>query len=65
MYDPYDPTVYADPYPVYERLRRESPAYYNPARRFWALSRFEDVLRAAHDPATFSSASGLTIGAFG
>ena len=62
MYDPYDPQVQADPYPSYERLRREAPVYQNESLGFWALSRFGDVLGALHDPVTFSSASGITIG---
>ena len=63
MYDPYDPAVHDDPYPIYARLRAEAPVFHNETRDFWALSRFVDVLRAVHDPATFSSAQGITIGA--
>ena len=62
MYDPYDPAVQSDPYPVYERLRREAPVFHNERTGFWALSCFDDVLSALHDPVTFSSASGITIG---
>ena len=28
-YDPFDPGIDADPYPVYRRLREEAPLYYN------------------------------------
>ena len=62
LYDPYDPRVQEDPYPVYRRLRDEHPAYHNDSRGFWALSRFEDIWSAVHDPRRFSSASGLVIG---
>ena len=32
---------------------------------FWVLSRYEDVVAAARDPQTFSSAQGVTIPNFG
>ena len=57
-YDPYDPEIHADPYPVFRRLRDEVPLYYNETYRFYALSRFDDVQNALLDHATFSSAAG-------
>ena len=54
-FDPYDVDINADPYPVYERLREEAPAYYNDRYDFWALSRFEDVQNAHVNWQTFSS----------
>src|SRR5688572_16876023 len=45
-FDPYDVGINADPYPVYERLREEAPAYYNERYDFWALSRYDDVQKA-------------------
>ncbi|MGP0036628.1 MAG: hypothetical protein ACLP4R_18970 [Solirubrobacteraceae bacterium] len=54
-YDPFAELGVEDPYPLYARLRDEAPAYYNPDRDFWALSRFEDVQAAARDWETFSS----------
>lgn len=62
LYDPYDPRVQEDPYSVYRQLRDEHPAYHNESRDFWALSRFEDIWSATHDPGRFSSASGIVIG---
>ena len=59
-YDPLDPATLADPYPVYRRLRDEDPVHHVAGRDFWVLSRFADVFAAAGDPATFSSAQGLT-----
>jgi len=63
-YDPFDPAFRADPYPAYARLRDEAPAHRVAGREkvpeFWALTRFADIWEAARDPATFSSASGLT-----
>jgi cytochrome P450 len=56
VYDPYDYAIDADPHPVWKRLRDEAPVYYNEHHGFYALSRFDDVLNAHLDPATFSSA---------
>jgi cytochrome P450 len=56
VYDPYDYAIDADPHPVWKRLRDEAPVYYNAQHDFFALSRFDDVLQAHLDPATFSSA---------
>lgn len=60
-YDPYDPVTQADPYPSYRCLRDEAPVYHDERRGFWALSRFDDVLWAAHDPATFCSGEGIAL----
>ncbi|MGD0311924.1 MAG: cytochrome P450 [Acidimicrobiales bacterium] len=59
VYDPMDPAIQRDPYPIYRRLREEDPVH-RTARGFWVLSRFEDVYQAALDTSTFSSAQGLT-----
>jgi cytochrome P450 len=61
VFDPYDERFFADPAPAFARLREEFPAYRNPDRGFWVLSRFEDVWQALRDPETFSSASGITV----
>ncbi|MFO0690199.1 MAG: cytochrome P450 [Myxococcota bacterium] len=60
-FDPYDARLFDDPQPAFRRLRDELPAYHEPERDFWVLSRFEDVWQALRDPATFSSAGGITI----
>jgi cytochrome P450 len=54
-FDPYDVGINADPYPVYERLREEAPAYYNERYDFWALSRHEDVEQALVNWQVFTS----------
>jgi len=59
--NPYDPAFADNPYPIYKRLRDEAPVYRNEKLNFWAISRFEDVLNAHKDFATFSSAGGVTI----
>jgi cytochrome P450 len=57
-FDPYDVEIFADPYPVFRRLREEAPLYYNDTYDFWALSRFKDVEAGFVDHETFSSARG-------
>jgi cytochrome P450 len=61
QYSPYDFDVHNDPYPVYARLRQESPLFRNEHDDFWALSRYADVLAALRDSTTFSSVNGLRI----
>ena len=60
-WDPFDPDLKHDPYPVWRRLREEAPCYYNKEFDFWALSRFDDVDAAHRDPSTFSSAHGIIL----
>jgi cytochrome P450 len=57
-FDPYDVTIYADPYPVYRRLREDAPLYYNEKYDFFALSRFDDVDPGLADRSTFISSHG-------
>ena len=59
LYDPFSHDLHADPYPVYRQLRDEHPVYRCDRRGFWALTRFDDVWDAVHDPTTFSSAKGI------
>lgn len=54
-FEPFDPRLFADPYPVYARLRAEAPLYRGPKHAFWTLSRFEDIKAALADHETFSS----------
>lgn len=60
-YDPYDVSINAYPYPIYRRLREESPLYYNELHDFYALSRYEDVERCLLDVATFISSRGAIL----
>jgi cytochrome P450 len=60
-YDPYDPHIDADPYPVWKRLRDDAPLYYNEQYDFYALSRADDVLAASLDWQTYSSARGTVL----
>jgi cytochrome P450 len=60
-YNPLAHALHDDPYPTYRRLRDEAPAYHNDKLDFWALSRYEDVLRGHLDPVTFVSSQGTTL----
>jgi hypothetical protein len=61
LYNPYSFAVHDDPYDTYRRLRDEAPTYWNPELRFWAFSRFGDVLEGFRDFETFSSAGGVAL----
>jgi cytochrome P450 len=57
-YDPYDVDIYADPYPVFRRLREEAPLYYDSKYDFYAVSRYDDVERGLMDRQTYISGRG-------
>jgi cytochrome P450 len=60
-YNPFSRAVADNPFPVYRRLRDEAPVYHKEEVGFYALSRFDDVMSAHLEPATLSSAHGVTI----
>jgi hypothetical protein len=55
--------LYANPYPIYRRLRQETPIAYAPALRhyaglpdaYWLVSRWDDVVQVLKDDETFAS----------
>jgi len=56
-----DPALAAreDYHALFSRLRTEAPIYWNPesgGRGFWAITRYDDIVRVAEDPITFSAA---------
>ncbi len=53
-----EPDYVANPYPYWERLRDEAPVYWSETSRFWAVTRYDDVIKVLHDPARFSSTGG-------
>jgi len=59
--NPYSYEFHEDPFPFYRELRDHAPCYHNPAMGFWALSRYDDVLAALHDPDTYCSRHGITL----
>jgi len=64
VFEPRGGDAWGDPFAMYRALRDHDPVHHVPdngeGRDYWVLSRFEHVLAAAVDAATFSSAEGLT-----
>lgn len=64
MYRPAIPETWAAPWSMYAALRDHDPVHHvarSGGRDYWVLSRHADVLAAAVDTATYSSAQGLTV----
>jgi cytochrome P450 len=59
--NPFSYDFHRDPHPTYAWLRESAAVYHNADLKFWALSRFSDILDAIHDYGTFSSTGGITI----
>jgi cytochrome P450 family 130 len=59
-YVPPSGPTWADPFPMYAALREHDPVHHVEAGDYWVLTRHADVLHAVRDPATYSSALGLT-----
>lgn len=43
VYDPSDPLVMSNPFPVYERLREDDPVHWSPSLKSWIVTRYTDV----------------------
>ena len=48
LYHLLDPDVLADPYPLYRRLRTESPVHWDPYLHAWIVTRYADVVTVLH-----------------
>lgn len=57
-----DPQVRECPYPFYNMMRDEEPAYFAEGHGFWIISRYEDCLEALRKPEVFSSKMGFRPG---
>jgi cytochrome P450 len=44
-----------DPYPIYERLRREAPVAWVPAVEMWLATRWDEAVRVASEPELFAA----------
>jgi|SRR5579871_4337186 len=60
-WDPIDPALRDNPYPLWKRLRDEAPVYYNDKYDFWTLSRFHDIEAAHKDPETYCNSHTTTL----
>jgi cytochrome P450 len=59
-YDPFSEEALRDPFPIYRRLREESPVHYIERWDSWALSRFEDIWRASSDTEHLTATRGTS-----
>ncbi|WP_051194304.1 cytochrome P450 [Nocardia jiangxiensis] len=60
-----DPDFYSDdPFPLYARLRRESPVHYYEPLDLWLLTRYEDIREVGRTPLIFSSSDGILLNDF-
>lgn len=50
VYDPRDPAVIEDPFPVLRRLQAEDPVHWSEILKSWVLTRYDDVRAALADP---------------
>jgi len=57
-FDPYSREVDSDPFTVYRWMRDHSPCHWSEAGQCWAITRYQDIVDAANDTETFSSARG-------
>jgi cytochrome P450 len=57
-----DPAFYTDdPFPVFERMRREVPVFYYEPLDTWVLTRYEDIRMVGRSPEIFSNQGGILL----
>lgn len=49
-YNPSDPAMVANPYPVFQRLQDDDPVHWSADLNAWVLTRYDDVRSALNDP---------------
>ena len=49
-FDPSDPALVADPYPVLQQLQDDDPVHWSDPLNGWVLTRYDDVRAALNDP---------------
>lgn len=54
-YEPLAAGTIADPYPIYSKLRMQSPVHWHEQLSSWVLTRYSDCQSVLRDPATFAS----------
>ena len=53
-----DPVFYVEPWESYKWLRDESPVYWDPVQKLWAISRYDDVMAVEKNSTQYSSFYG-------
>ena len=59
-YDPFSAEALDDPYPIYQRLREESPVHHLEKYDAYALSRFEDIWQVSSDAEHYTVTRGTS-----
>lgn len=60
-FDPYSASYLADPYPLYNRLREESPVLYVPAFDLYLVTRYDDMVAILKDNVTWSASNATAL----
>ncbi len=55
------PAFFADPYPVYHRLRSQAPVYWSDKLDCWLLTRYDDCLAALRDYRRLSNRDRMSV----
>ena len=61
LFNPFDPTFRADPYPFYDRLRSIEPVHVSPFG-FTVLTRYDDIARTLRGAEFGTNAGALALG---
>ena len=56
-FDPFSASYLADPYPLYNRLRQETPVVFSPEYNVYLVNRFDLSVQIMNDRETFSSSN--------
>ena len=48
-----------NPYPFFERLRKEAPVTFNPMLGMWLVSRYDDITAVLNNASSYTSASSI------
>lgn len=54
-FNPFGGDYLQDPYPVYDRARREEPVFYSPELGYWVVTRYDDIREIFRDTESFSA----------
>lgn len=55
LLEQYDPFDLVDPFPFFEKARKEAPVFYSPELGYWVITRYDDIRAIFKDLETFSS----------